>query len=68
MPREAAWLKALSEVRCFIAAPEGMWLMREGGSVAACLWCSGRRRQSARNARKEHDRQCGLCNGLTTFA
>lgn len=38
MPREAAWLKALSEVRCFIAAPEGMWLMREGGSVAACLW------------------------------
>lgn len=37
MEREAAWLKALSEVRWFIAAPEGLWLQREDGSVAACL-------------------------------
>jgi heat shock protein HslJ len=38
MEREAAWLKALTEVRWFIAAPEGLWLQREDGSVAACLW------------------------------
>lgn len=38
MEREAAWLKALSETRGFIAAPEGLWLTREDGSVAACLW------------------------------
>jgi heat shock protein HslJ len=38
MEREAAWLKALGEVRGFVAAPEGLWLRREDGSVAACLW------------------------------
>lgn len=38
MQREAAWLQALSEVRGFVAAPEGLWLVREDGSVAACLW------------------------------
>jgi heat shock protein HslJ len=38
MEREAAWLKALGEVRWFIATPEGLWLSREDGSVAACLW------------------------------
>lgn len=38
MEREAAWLKALGEVRGFIAAPEGLWLTREDRSVAACLW------------------------------
>jgi heat shock protein HslJ len=38
MEREAAYLKALTEVRQFIAAPEGMWLTREDGSVAMCLW------------------------------
>ena len=38
MQRETAWLKALGEVRQFVAAPEGLWLMREDGSVAACLW------------------------------
>ena len=38
MQREAAWLKALADVRGFIAAPEGLWLTREDGSVAACLW------------------------------
>jgi heat shock protein HslJ len=38
MEREAAWLKALGEVRSFVASPEGLWLMREDGSVAACLW------------------------------
>jgi heat shock protein HslJ len=38
MEREAAYLKALTEVRRFIAAPEGMWLTREDGSVAMCLW------------------------------
>jgi heat shock protein HslJ len=38
MAREAAYLKALGEVRWFIAAPEGMWLSREDGSVAVCLW------------------------------
>lgn len=38
MQREAAWLKALSEVRWFVAAPEGLWLQREDGSVATCLW------------------------------
>ncbi|RYE48378.1 MAG: META domain-containing protein [Hyphomicrobiales bacterium] len=38
MQREAAWLKALGEVRGFVAAPEGLWLQREDGSVATCLW------------------------------
>lgn len=38
MKREAAWLKALSEVRGFVAAPQGLWLQREDGSVATCLW------------------------------
>jgi heat shock protein HslJ len=38
MEREAAWLKALAEVRWFVAAPEGLWLSREDGSVAVCLW------------------------------
>lgn len=37
MEREAAWLKALGEVRWFVASPEGLWLRREDGSVAACL-------------------------------
>lgn len=38
MEREAAWLKALGEVQWFIASPEGLWLSREDGSVAVCLW------------------------------
>lgn len=38
MEREAAWLQALSDVRFFVAAPEGLWLSREDGTVAACLW------------------------------
>lgn len=38
MEREAAYLKALAEVRGFVASPEGMWLRREDGSVALCLW------------------------------
>ncbi len=38
MDREAAWLKALGEVRGFVASPEGLWLRREDGSVAVCLW------------------------------
>lgn len=38
MAREAAWLKALADARGFVASPEGMWLRREDGSVAACLW------------------------------
>ena len=37
MAREAAWLQALTEVRGFVVAPEGLWLRREDGSVAACL-------------------------------
>lgn len=37
MEREAAWLKALGEVRGFVASPEGLWLRREDGSVAVCL-------------------------------
>ncbi len=37
MEREAAWMKALGETRGFVAAPEGLWLMRADGSVAACL-------------------------------
>ncbi len=37
MEREAAYLKALGEVRWFIVAPEGLWLSREDGSVAVCL-------------------------------
>jgi heat shock protein HslJ len=38
MEREAAWLTALGEVRGFVVAPEGLWLRREDGSVAVCLW------------------------------
>ena len=38
MDREAAYLKALGEVRSFVAAPEGMWLTRADGTVALCLW------------------------------
>jgi heat shock protein HslJ len=38
MARETAYLKALTEVHWFIAAPEGLWLQREDGSVAVCLW------------------------------
>lgn len=38
MEREAAWLGALGEARGFVAAPEGLWLQREDGSVAVCLW------------------------------
>lgn len=38
MEREAALLKALGEVRGFVVSPKGMWLLREDGSVAACLW------------------------------
>jgi heat shock protein HslJ len=37
MKREAIWLKALGEARGFIVSPEGLWLTREDGSVAACL-------------------------------
>ena len=37
MKREAAWLKALGEVRGFVVSPEGLWLTREDGSVAVCL-------------------------------
>jgi heat shock protein HslJ len=37
MKREAAYLKALAEVRWFVASPEGLWLTREDGSVAVCL-------------------------------
>lgn len=37
MELEAAWLTALGEVRGFVVAPEGLWLTREDGSVAACL-------------------------------
>jgi putative lipoprotein len=37
MELEAAYLKALGEVRWFIFAPEGLWLSREDGSVAVCL-------------------------------
>lgn len=38
MEREAAYLKALAEVRWFIASPEGLWLQREDNTVAMCLW------------------------------
>ena len=38
MQREAAYLKALTEVRWFLAAPEGVWLTREDNSVVMCLW------------------------------
>ena len=38
MARETAYLKALAEVRGFIASPDGLWLTREDGSVAMCLW------------------------------
>jgi heat shock protein HslJ len=38
MEREAAYLKALAEVRSFVVGPEGLWLSREDGSVAVCLW------------------------------
>lgn len=37
MKREAAWLKALGEARGFVVSPEGLWLLREDGSVVACL-------------------------------
>ena len=37
MEREAAYLRALAEVRWFVASPEGLWLTREDGSVAVCL-------------------------------
>lgn len=37
MEREAVFLKALTEVRWFVAAPEGLWLTREDGTVAICL-------------------------------
>ncbi|WP_128514074.1 META domain-containing protein [Tabrizicola thermarum] len=37
MEREAAWMKALGEVRGFIVSPKGLWLTREDGSVAVCL-------------------------------
>ncbi|MBL9073125.1 META domain-containing protein [Tabrizicola sp.] len=38
MEREAAYLKALGEVRGFIVAPDGLWLTREDGTLAMCLW------------------------------
>ena len=38
MEREAAYLKALGEARWFIASPDGLWLTREDGTVAMCLW------------------------------
>lgn len=38
MEREAAYLKALTEVRWFIASPDGLWLTREDGTVATCMW------------------------------
>lgn len=38
MTREAAYLKALAEVRSFVVSANGMWLTREDGSVAMCLW------------------------------
>jgi heat shock protein HslJ len=37
MEREAAFLQALAEVRGFVVSPQGLWLMREDGSVAVCL-------------------------------
>lgn len=37
MEREAAWLKALAEVRWFVVSPKGTWLSREDGSLAVCL-------------------------------
>ena len=37
MKREAAWLKALAEVRWFVVSPKGLWLSREDGSLAVCL-------------------------------
>lgn len=38
MEREAAWLKVLGDARWFVASATGLWLGREDGSVAACLW------------------------------
>jgi heat shock protein HslJ len=38
MAQETAWLKALAEARWFVVSPEGLWLRREDGSVAVCLW------------------------------
>lgn len=35
--REAAYLQALGEVKGFVVAPEGLWLLRQDGSVAICL-------------------------------
>ena len=37
MEQEAAFLKALGEVRGFVVAPGGLWLSRVDGSVAVCL-------------------------------
>jgi heat shock protein HslJ len=37
MVREAAFLMALGEVRGFVVSPEGLWLLRQDGSVAICL-------------------------------
>ena len=37
MAREVAYLKALSEVRWFIASSKELWLSREDGSVAVCF-------------------------------
>ena len=37
MELEAAYLKALGEVRGFVVSPEGLWLTREDGSAAVCL-------------------------------
>ncbi|MDP3194883.1 META domain-containing protein [Tabrizicola sp.] len=38
MRREAAYLGALAEVGGFVVSADGMWLTREDGSVAMCLW------------------------------
>jgi heat shock protein HslJ len=38
MEREAAWLKVLAEVQWFVVSPKGLWLSREDGSLAVCLW------------------------------
>ena len=37
MEREALFMQALGEARGFVVSPEGLWLMREDGSVAMCL-------------------------------
>lgn len=38
MEREAAYLKGLGEVQGFVVSAKGLWLTREDGSVAMCLW------------------------------